>query len=143
MRRVAGKSFYKEPWFGSYRSMFGRCYREKNCSYKHYGGRGIKVCKEWHDIEKFEEWVLSSGYVNGMSLDRIDLNKDYSPENCRWATPKQQANNRRNTVFLEYKGEKHIITEWAEIIGINRSTLNNRIYRGWTVEKALEKSTNT
>ena len=137
MRRVKGKSFYNKPWFSSYKCMMERCYREKSCNYASYGGRGIRVCPEWHDIEKFEEWVAKSGWRKGLTLDRIDPNADYSPENCRWATAKEQANNRRNNVVLEYNGETHTIREWAELLDINKSTLKNRIWRGWNVEKAL------
>lgn len=137
MRLIKGRTFYKEPWYGSYHSMMDRCYREKAKNYPQYGGRGIKVCEEWHDIEAFERWVNLSGFEQGMTLERKNVNGDYCPENCTWATKKEQANNRRNTVYLEHNGERHTITEWAEILGINRSTLNNRICRGWTVEKAL------
>lgn len=137
MRLIKGRQFYKEPWYGSYHAMMDRCYRENANNYPRYGGRGIKVCEDWHNIEKFEEWVNSSGFESGMSLERKDVDGDYSPENCKWATAKQQANNRRNTVYIEYNGEKRTISEWAEKLGINRSTLNNRIYRGWTIEKAL------
>lgn len=139
MRLIKGRTFYKEPWYGSYHSMMDRCYREKANNYPQYGGRGIKVCEEWHNIEKFEQWVKVSGFRKGMSLERKDVNADYSPMNCTWATAKEQANNRRNTVYLSYKGQRHTISEWADILGINRSTLNNRIYRGWSVEKALER----
>ena len=139
MRLIKGRSFYKEPWYGSYRSMMDRCYREKANNYKQYGGRGIKVCDEWHSIESFEQWVKMSGFVHGMTLERRDVNGDYCPKNCTWTTAKGQANNRRNTVYLEYNGQKHTISEWAELLGINRSTLNNRICRGWSVEKALAR----
>ena len=139
MRLVSGRTFYKEPWYGSYHSMMDRCYRKTAKNYPFYGGRGIEVCPEWHNIENFEKWAMQSGFQKGMSLDRINVNGDYSPDNCKWATPAEQANNRRNTIYLEYNGEKHTISEWAEKLGINRSTLNNRICRGWTVEKALAR----
>lgn len=137
MRLISGRSFYKEPWYGSYHSMMDRCYRKSAKNYKYYGGRGIAVCDEWHNIEEFEKWVKKSGFEKGLSLDRKDVNADYSPDNCRWETAKHQANNRRNTLFIEYRGERHTVSEWAEILGINRSTLNNRICRGWPAEKAL------
>lgn len=139
MRLIKGRSFYKEPWYGSYHSMMDRCYRKTAKNYKFYGERGISVCKEWHNIEIFEKWVKTSGFKPGMSLDRKDPNGNYCPDNCRWATAKEQANNRRNTVYLEHNGEKRTITEWSELLGINRSTLSNRICRGWDTEKALAK----
>lgn len=137
MRLIEGRSFYKEPWYGSYHSMMDRCYREKARNYPWYGGRGIKVCDEWHDIEKFEQWAISSGFKQGMSLERKDVYADYSPDNCVWATAKQQANNRRNTLWIEYNGEKHTVSEWSDILGICRSTISNRYYRGLPIEKVL------
>ena len=137
MRLIKGRSFYKEPWYGSYKAMMERCYRAKAKNYHNYGGRGIAVCEEWHNILNFEKWVKDSGYAKGLTLERMDVNGNYCPENCSWVNKKAQANNRRNTMYLEYKGETHTISEWADLLGINRSTLNNRIYRGWTIEKAL------
>lgn len=139
MRLIKGKTFYNKPWYGTYKSMMERCYRKNNASYHRYGGRGIEVCDEWHDIEKFEKWVISSGYKKGMSIERKDVNGCYCPGNCCWATPKEQANNRWNTLFVEFCGEKHTITEWAEITGINRSTLNNRYCRGDRGERLFRK----
>lgn len=130
MRLIEGKSFYDKPWYNSYRSMMDRCYRKNAKNYNLYGGRGISVCKKWHNIELFEKCVESSDYQKGLSLDRIDVNGNYEPSNCRWVSMKEQCNNRNNTVYVQYLGETHTITEWAEITGINRSTLNNRYYRG-------------
>lgn len=137
MRLIKGKTYYNKPWYESYRCMMDRCYRENASNFYAYGGRGIKVCDEWHDIQNFEKWVDENPFSKGMTLDRIDVNADYSPDNCRWCTRKEQANNRRNTVRITYHGETHTISEWAEIKGINKSTLNNRYHRGWTPEKML------
>lgn len=137
MRLIKGRSFYKEPWYGSYHSMMDRCYRETANNYPYYGGRGIRVCAEWHDITAFEKWVHESGFEKGLTLERKDPNKDYSPENCKWATPKEQANNRRNTLYLECNGERHSAGEWAQILGISRSTISSRYYRGLPIEKVL------
>lgn len=129
-RLIEGKTFYNKSWYGSYKGMIERCYRKKAHNYPFYGGRGIVVCEEWKDIEKFENWVNISGYKKGLSLDRIDVNGNYEPDNCRWATPEEQANNRRNTLYVEINGETHTISEWSKITGIKRSTINNRYCRG-------------
>lgn len=139
MRLIQGKTYYTKEWYRTYRAMMDRCYRENANNYNSYGGRGIKVCSEWHNIQEFEKWVEKSGFKKGLSIERINVNEDYSPSNCRWATPKEQANNRRNTKYIEWKGEKHTISEWADILKVNRSTLNNRIYRGWTIDKMFSE----
>lgn len=129
MAKIHGLS--KEFWYNSYRSMMDRCYREKAANYCRYGGRGIKVCKEWHDIFEFKKWAITSGYFEGSTIDRIDYDKDYCPENCRWATKKEQAINRQTTRYITHNGETHNVTEWAEIIGIDKGILLNRLWRGW------------
>ncbi len=136
---IKGKTFSDKPWYYSYCGMMNRCYNSKVANYEYYGGRGISVCEEWHDIEEFEKWVFSSGYEKGLTLDRIDANGNYEPSNCRWATPKEQANNRRNTLYIEYEGESHTISEWAEIKGLNPKTINGRYYRGIRGAKLFEK----
>lgn len=141
MRLIKDKTFYTKSWYSSYRGMMDRCYRKKASNYKFYGARGIKVCEEWHDIQEFEKWVENSGYQEGLTLDRINPNGKYEPNNCRWASRKAQANNRRNTVWITHEGETHTISEWADIKGINRSTLNNRYWRGDRGEKLFKRRT--
>jgi len=131
--------YYKEPWYVSYRSMMDRCYRKNAGNYWDYGAKGIQVCDEWHNIENFKRWVEQSNFQPGLTIDRVDVTKGYSPQNCRWATKQEQANNRVNTVYLELNGDRHTISEWAEMMGINRSTLNNRIHRGMSIKKALSR----
>ena len=143
LKKVKGKSFYKEPWYGSYNSMIQRCENPKSANYHLYGGRGIKICEEWHDIEQFEKWVENSNYKKGLSLDRIDVNGDYEPSNCRWATAKEQANNRRDTVYVTIDGITKTISEWADFSGINRSTINNRYNDGVRGVMLLHKAEDT
>lgn len=110
--------------------MINRCENPKAANYYLYGGRGIKVCDEWHNIEIFEQWVSDSNYEPGLSIDRIDVNGNYEPSNCRWVTAKEQANNRRNTIYVTIDGITKTISEWADFSGINRSTLNSRYNDG-------------
>lgn len=128
------RGFTKYPWYLTYYSMMVRCYREGSYNYKNYGARGISVCEEWHDISKFKEWVDNSDYKIGYSLDRIDVNGNYEPSNCRWANKKVQANNRRDNVIITHNGESHTIAEWSEITGIDRTTLVRRFKLGYSEE---------
>jgi hypothetical protein len=92
--------------------MMGRCYRKTHHAYADYGGRGISVCEEWQSCESFVRWAETL-YAPGLTLDRIDNDKNYSPSNCRWATKKGQANNRRSTVTATAFGESRPLGEWA------------------------------
>ena len=95
-----------------------------------YALRGITVCEEWkNSFESFKEWSLANGYDDTLSLDRIDNDKGYSPDNCRWADRKTQGRNKSNNVILEYNGEKKTLVEWSEILGIKYGTLHSRIYK--------------
>ena len=124
----------------AYYHMIRRCYRESSQNYYLYGSRGIKVCDEWlgkSGFINFYNWSIENGFKDGLTLDRIDVNGNYEPDNCRWTTPLKQANNRRNNVILEFNGEKKTLAEWSRKIGINSQTLRNRLNRGWSVERAL------
>lgn len=119
-----------------------RCNYKKSNRYKSYGGKGIKVCKEWDNYWNFKKWALENGYdINAKrgeyTLDRIDVNGDYEPNNCRFITNKEQSRNKSTNVFLEYKGERHTLIEWAEITGIKVGTIQQRFHKHWTPEKIL------
>lgn len=124
--------------YRSWQNMKNRCYWEKDKSFANYGGRGIRVCPEWlNDFSAFRKWAISSGYQDNLTLDRIDVNGNYEPSNCRWATAEEQQNNKRNNRNLKFNGKTYTVTEWAEIIGINRMALYHRLDAGWPVEKVL------
>ncbi len=114
-----------------------RCLNPKRADFKLYGGRGIAVCERW--LDSFENFFADMGKCpENKSIDRIDNEKGYSPDNCRWATAAEQAQNKRNTVKLTFNGETKCITQWARDKGIGFTTLWLRINRaGWSVERAL------
>ena len=116
-------------------NMKARCLNPKNKSWNRYGGRGIKVCGEWlEDFERFSRWAKTNGYSEELSIDRIDVNGNYEPNNCRWATPQKQARNTRKNVF--YKGR--CLAEWCHELGISPTTVDRRLHRShWPIEKAL------
>lgn len=114
-----------------------RCNSENHKSYKYYGGRGIKVCKEWDVAKNFIDWALSNGYKEGLTLDRINTDGDYSPNNCRFISNKEQQRNKRNNRFFEINGVKRTVSHWAEISGIDRHTLLYRINKGEIGEMVL------
>lgn len=121
-----------------------RCLDPKHRHYQAYGGKGIKVCADWLSFEPFHDWAIANGYdANAKrgecTLDRIDNNGNYEPSNCKWATVKEQANNKRTNRYIEYNGETHTIAEWAQIIGISKNALWERLRRKWTIEQALTK----
>ena len=116
--------------------MLRRCYNSTDSSYPNYGGKGITVCEEWHSLKNFRIWAYNNGYQEGLTIDRIDGNKNYEPSNCRWVDWYVQANNKCNNHRVKFNGEEHTISEWARIIGIGKETLRNRILK-WGIEKAL------
>lgn len=121
-----------------------RCYNKNERAYKHYGGRGITICDEWkNDFMSFYDWAMNNGYSEGLTIDRIDNNKGYSPENCRWATVKEQNRNYRRNIKVEYKGETKTLVELAEEYNIDYKLLHQRYKRyNWDIEKALSLPSN-
>lgn len=120
----------------------GRCKNPKDPNYHRYGGRGIKICEEWDNengFENFYKWSMENGYKEGLSIDRKDNNKGYSPDNCRWTTQKQQMNNTRHNRYVTINGENRSLTEWAEIKGICIGTIRDRLKRGWSEIDAITK----
>lgn len=123
-------------WF----DMKRRCYQKHNKRWEKYGGRGIKVCPEWlNDFQAFFNWSMTNGYADNLTIDRIHMDGDYSPENCRWADNFQQANNRSNNHYITYHGETKTMMEWSKVLNVNYSALRRRINAGWDVEKAFER----
>lgn len=124
-----------------YGGMKKRCYTPTQDGYEYYGGRGIKICDEWlNDKEKFVEWALTNGYESSLSIDRIDVNGDYCPENCKWSDIKTQNRNKRNNHLIEHNGMTKTISEWEEYLGFKSGVLTQRIVvRGGDVHKAIEK----
>jgi hypothetical protein len=121
-------------------NMKQRCENPNVPHYKLYGGKGVYICEEWHDFVKFQEWSLNNGYSDSLTIDRIDSNKGYTPENCRWTTNKEQQRNKSNNHLVTYNGETHCIAEWSEILGMSRMAILLRLNRyGFTAEEALTK----
>lgn len=120
-------------WWG----MKMRCECENSASYANYGGRGISVCKEWQQFPAFKEWSLSHGYEKGLTIDRIDVNSNYTPDNCRWVDWKVQGNNKRTNTFLTFNGKTQTVSQWARELNINVSTIFGRMRRGKPIETIL------
>lgn len=107
-----------------------RCTNPKTTRFEDYGGRGIRVCDEWLKYENFRDWAYRSGYKEGLSIERVNVNGNYEPFNCTWIPLLEQANNRRTTVWVEYNGKKQNLKQWSDELNINYGTLNSRYQRG-------------
>lgn len=124
-------------WIG----MIERCYNHNNPAYIYYGERGIKICSEWkRNFDLFYKWSIENGYSDNLTIDRIDVNGNYEPSNCRWVDYRTQLRNTRRNKIITYKGISHCVSEWAEIFSINVKLLESRLKRGWNFEKAILKS---
>lgn len=129
-------SYYKEM-YSIWHGMKQRCENPNRPHYEDYGGRGIRVCDEWKKFAPFQKWSHENGWKQGLTLDRIDVDGNYEPSNCRWITQKEQLLNRRNTVKLTLHGMTKPLVKWAEIYSISPHVIRNRLDDGWNVEAAI------
>lgn len=129
--RTHGLSNFR-PYY-VWKDMKRRCYDKTRPEYKNYGGRGIKICTEWlNSVEKFCEWARKSGYKKGLTIERVNNNMDYCPENCKWVSMKEQLNNNRRNNFLKINGITKTISQWSQKTGIKYDTLWSRVNKGYS-----------
>ena len=144
-KRLKTHGLTKHRTYSILTNMHERCCNKEDKRYKDYGGRGIKLCDEWNRdivgsvnaIKNFYQWSLNNGYREDLSIDRINNDGNYKPSNCRWATQKEQQNNKRNNHILTYNNESLTMPQMARKYKINYEIFRRRIYRGWNIEKAL------
>ncbi|WP_394898653.1 hypothetical protein [Enterococcus gallinarum] len=128
----------KERLYTIWVGMKQRCRDSNSKDYPKYGGRGIKVCKEWKDdYLSFRNWSLANNYSDNKSIDRINVDGDYEPSNCRWETELAQQNNKTNNHIIFYDNQKKTAAEWARELGLSLITFNTRLSRGWSIEKIM------
>lgn len=129
--------------YSVWKSMRQRCYNPNNYKYKNYGARGISVCDEWRDYSKFEEWAFENGYnenakYGDCTIDRINVNGNYEPTNCRFISTQDQCYNKTNLHYITYDGQTKCLSEWAKFLGIKESTLRMRLINyKWNIDKSF------
>lgn len=124
--------------YRAWQHMKQRCYNSNYSGYKNWGGRGITICDEWlNDFQAFYDWSMNNGYKENLTIDRIDNNKCYSPDNCSWVDQKTQQNNRRNNICLTYNNKTQTISKWSEELNINKQTIYTRHKKGYTDYQCL------
>lgn len=131
-----GKS--RTTLYGMWTGMKGRCLNPNNYSYYKYGGRGISICEEWMDYDIFKEWALNNGYGNNLSLDRIDNDGNYEPDNCRWVDMKTQSNNTRRNRIIKYKGMEKTLAEWSDYFGVTYNLLTVAHAKGKSYKEIMK-----
>ncbi len=133
-----GQSTLNKRLYKIYDKMKQRCNNKNDTNYRHYGRRGITVCDEWlNDFMTFYNWSMNNGYKENLTIDRINVNGNYEPNNCRWVDNVTQQNNKINTVHLTYNGKTQSIAQWSRETGIKQSTLYYRYHKGWDCYKCL------
>ena len=139
-KKTHGKT--KTKIYYVWRGILNRCENKNFKSYKDYGGRGICVCEEWHDAKVFFDWAYSSGYKDGLEIDRIDTDGNYCASNCRWIERQENANNKRNNKFIEHNGEVRTLAEWARFYDVNYKNLSRNIIKGYSLLDAVQREKN-
>lgn len=135
--RETNHGMCKSSEYYTWSSMGNRCNNKNDPSHYRYGGRGISICKRWQKFKNFYE-DMGDKPAPGYSIDRIDNNGNYEPDNCRWATVAQQANNQRTNVLIEHNGKTQNMKQWSSELGINYQTLVSRFKNGWSIERVLK-----
>ncbi len=124
--------------YGIWAGMKRRCQNPNTKYYSDYGGRGIAVCEEWQEYEPFKEWALDDGYQEGMSIERIDVDGNYCPANCKWIPLSEQNANKRISIKIEHQGRVYTIKEISQITGLKERTIKGRYERGWNTDKIFD-----
>ena len=137
IKRQTKHGLPRDRLYTIWKNMRQRCNNPNSQDYNIYGGRGIKICEEWNDYSVFHKWALNNGYSQDRSIDRINVNSGYSPNNCRWATSLEQGNNTRTNRFIEIDGEVHTVAEWARIKGLRVGVIRCRLHSGWDERRAI------
>ncbi len=138
-KRLRGHGMSDTRLYAIWNQMKQRCYNANTLYYENYGGRGITICEPWREnFIAFYDWAMQNGYQDGLTIDRINNDFGYCPDNCQWVDSVAQANNRRSNRRYEINGETHNVTEWANLRGVNPKLVFERLYAGWDIEGALD-----
>lgn len=142
--REKNNRVYKEPLYKIWKAMKSRCYNLKDKRYTNYGGREITICDSWlENYQQFKDWAIEQNYKDGLSIERIDVNKGYNPKNCKWIEIKEQANNKTNTVIIEYNNEKKSLRDFCIQYNLSYKAVYWRIKKGWDLDKVFKTKTPT
>lgn len=136
-QRFTQHGLYGTRLFYIYNNMKQRCSNPNDEMYIHYGSRGITICQEWNNFKSFSNWAMNNGYQDNLTIDRIDVNGNYEPSNCRWVTNKEQQRNKRNNRIITYKNETLCLTDWATKLGTTFKKLAWRLDHNWSIERAF------
>lgn len=134
--KMTGTRLYR-----TWHHMRERCFNRNTKGFKNYGGRGITVCNEWLIFENFRDWAFNNGYSDNLTIERINVDGDYCPNNCKWIPMESQAKNKRTNHFFTINGDTKTMTDWAYVYGIKPTTVFCRLYHGWDELSALTRPT--